>query len=607
MKRTLLCALALCLISATAEATTRYVAKTGSDTGNNCATAGTPCLTIGRGISQMAGGDTLTIGDGTYAEQIINMPAGSAGAYTTIKATNDWGVTIDGSGFINNYVDGIRVGYNSYVAIRGFHVVMNQANDRNLGVQVYSSDHIKFQRCSVAYSGTFGNVAAFSMGPADDYVLVEECYVYGGSRYPFLIFQTFHAVVRRCVSRLDYWNSDLQCANFTNYNGDMTIWENNIAINSDTANCLGGHGQFGGFFNENKVPAPEWPYTATRETYRGNIVLDVHPFYASMYDYDISNLHTYSDNVIWDSYGGYYADYVHGDDPVLDITRFTIGDIGGTYDSGDGQGSGGTGMYIGPGVGANIVNTITNSLSLNNPWYGAADYVNGDYNSYWNNTHGNYGGTFHTPTPGAHDRTTNLTAGLLYLPRIETGSTLATAGSGGGQIGAQILYMWGTTGTLWGETGYDTITTTPLWPFPNEAVIKTDMASYVGPGGAGHRGFTLGNSLDGTPQTLTKYIWEYLGNQIPNNIYGTPSNGPVTRWWLLPMLLAALGLGAVSAGVVLHVRRTKQREAVALAVDESLLLEATRDSLEDRFEELLRRENEREQVAAPTPPRRTPV
>jgi hypothetical protein len=56
------------------------------------------------------------------------------------------------------------------------------------------------------------------------------------------------------------------------------------------------------------------------------------------------------------------------------------------------------------------------------------------------------------------------------------------------------------------------------------------MASYSGPGGRGARGFATGNSKDGAPQTLTKYIWEYLGNQIPPEVYGLrvvlPSAGP---------------------------------------------------------------------------------
>ena len=181
----------------------------------------------------MAGGDTLIVGDGTYAEQIAKPPSGTANAYTTVKAARDWGVTIDGCGFADNYQDGVRVN-GSYVVVRGFHVKMNQAKTTNLGVDLYGCNHVKVQRCSVAYAGTSDNVAAFGVGPGSDYVLLEENYVYGGARYPFLVYQSTHTVVRRNVSRLDYWNGSLQAANFTNYNGDMTVWQNNIAIDSDT-------------------------------------------------------------------------------------------------------------------------------------------------------------------------------------------------------------------------------------------------------------------------------------------------------------------------------------------------------------------------------------
>ena len=511
------CALGFLLWTTRADAKTLYVAQTGNDSGA-CTSATAPCATITHAIAAMAGGDTLIIGDGTYTEQIVNVPSGSAAAYTTVQAANDWGVTIDGSGFPNTFMDGIRVSA-SYVAIRGFHVKMNQANDDNLGINVFTSDHVKIQRCSVAYEGTTGNVGSINVGPGADYTLVEESYVYGGSRYPFIVYQSTHTVVRRCVSRVDYWNGSLEAANFVNYNGDMTVWENNIAIDSDTAN-VAGSGLYAGFFSENKVPDSSWSGTATRETHRGNIVLDVKAFYSGIYDYDISNLHTYSDDIVWDSHGGYYGDYLHGDAPVLNATRFTIGQILGTYSGMNGQGSAGTGYFIGPGTGGTMVmNSVTDSIFWHDPSYGIADYAVGDYNSYWNNG-ANYGGSYTTPAPGAHDLTTDATAGLSYLPRIEMGSPLLTAGSSGGQVGAEVLMMWGTTGTLWGDPGYDTITTQPLWPFPNEAVIDTDMASYSGPGAPGARGFTTGTSKDGSPQTLTKYIWEYLGNQIPADVYG---------------------------------------------------------------------------------------
>jgi hypothetical protein len=103
---------------------------------------------------------------------------------------------------------------------------------------------------------------------------------------------------------------------------------------------------------------------------------------------------------------------------------------------------------------------------------------------------------------------------------------LKTAGVSGTQIGAEIMYQHGVSGTLYGETGYDTLTSVPLWPWPNEALIKADFASYSGPGPSGVRGFATGTSKDGTAQSLTKYIWEYLGNTIPSEIYGAAGKTP---------------------------------------------------------------------------------
>src|SRR3972149_1346928 len=47
-------------------ATTRYVAASGSDSGNNCAASGSPCRTIQRAANQSASGDTIKAAHGTY-------------------------------------------------------------------------------------------------------------------------------------------------------------------------------------------------------------------------------------------------------------------------------------------------------------------------------------------------------------------------------------------------------------------------------------------------------------------------------------------------------------------------------------------------------------
>ncbi len=497
---------------------TLYVAKNGNDS-NTCLVATAPCLTITKGIAAMASGDTLVVGDGTYTESITNMPSGVAasGAYTTIQAANDWGVVIDGSGFANNYNDGIRISSKSWVTVRGFKVKMAQANDTNLPVNIPYSNHIRVQRVSASYGGAQGNVANIGTGPASSYVLIEEAFAYGGGRYNFLVYQSDHVIVRRSVSRTDYWNGSLQCAGFTNYNAVDTLWQNNIVLDSKSADCVaggypGGH-LFAGFFNENKVPDSSWSGTSTKETFRGNIVLNVQAIYAGMYDYDISNVHTYTNNIIWNSHGGLFGDYLHGDAPSLNASQMTIGAINGTNGSPlDGASALGTGYSISS---PSVSNALTNSILWNNASYGMADNATGDYNVYFGNGTADRGGVLKTPAAGAHDQHAAIASSLKYLPRLEPGSALATAGAGSSPVGADVRYMWGQTGTLWGEAGYDSPTSTCLWPFPNEAVIKAEMSSYNGPGGAGVRGFTSGNSMDGTPQSLTKYVWEYLGNQIP--------------------------------------------------------------------------------------------
>ena len=92
---------------------------------------------------------------------------------------------------------------------------------------------------------------------------------------------------------------------------------------------------------------------------------------------------------------------------------------------------------------------------------------------------------------------------MKYLFRAEPGSKLATGGASGGAAGAQILTRSGVSGTLYGETGYNTVTTEDLWPYPNETRIKADLAEV------NSRGFSA------SAKTLTDYLWEQLGNTSP--------------------------------------------------------------------------------------------
>jgi hypothetical protein len=136
--------------------------------------------------------------------------------------------------------------------------------------------------------------------------------------------------------------------------------------------------------------------------------------------------------------------------------------------------------------------------------------MSASYSVLLNNAGGNVNGaslTYSDSWPASQSGTGNvnvnpLTNGLPYLTRTETGSYLATH-QAGGKMGAQIVNKIGTSGTLYGETGWNTDTGVSLWPFPNETRIKADMSAVS------TRGFCA------PAMTLTKYIWEYLGNAMP--------------------------------------------------------------------------------------------
>ena len=108
--------------------------------------------------------------------------------------------------------------------------------------------------------------------------------------------------------------------------------------------------------------------------------------------------------------------------------------------------------------------------------------------------------------------------------------------------------------TLYGDAGYDTEGTVSMWPYPHEALIKSQMSAYSGTDSAGtvsgNRGFasTTATQLNGQPVTLTSYIWEYLGNPIPADIYGITST-PVTTPTIAAPTISGSPVTSATVGV----------------------------------------------------------
>lgn len=133
-------------------------------------------------------------------------------------------------------------------------------------------------------------------------------------------------------------------------------------------------------------------------------------------------------------------------------------------------------------------------------------------------------------TPTINHITTNRTNAMNLDGAYSTPSDSLTSGTPTDVLnntpGAVVMKKRGVSGSRYGETGYDTLTSEDLWPWPYQSTIKTVMSeTNASPGTANScypntntttRGFcAAGNGLYGGPITLSSYIWELTGTACP--------------------------------------------------------------------------------------------
>lgn len=517
--RTIRLLIACLLIASPIHAATYYMGGVGDDFAN-----------LQAAMSGMAGGDELIIRDGVYvgAVNVVDYqhlpPSGSAGGYTIIRAENTGKAIFDGEyqrvmfALMN---DGNRPHHIRFDGIKW-------RNSTSTLAQISYCDYIQMVRCS-AHDTSFTDVHGGDgfLVSYSTYVLLEDCWSWGSARKHFYIGNSAeNIIVRRCVARHDRYSTsylDQEC--FMAYDCWNVEFQNCIAIDGDQGDYYLPLG-----ITTAKAFTTRWggspSITVQNVFYRGCISLGND----AMLGWIGSNttIHSITNCIHWDSAGGNRIR-----EAGSSVDHCTFGAVTGT-------GTWSPLAYLEGG------DTITNSLlysSYQGIWNGVSDY-----NALYSITDEYVGSS----SAGAHDlsvtngnavnpiwhTSTNPTGALKYLCRIEASSVLDGAASDSGDIGATILYRIGTDGTYYGETGYNTVSATSLWPYPNETLIKSDMAAYTyddGSGGdpeiTGARGFCAsGKQLNGTDDiTLTSYIWEYLGNQIPSDIYGTGSITSSTR------------------------------------------------------------------------------
>ncbi len=451
-------------------------ASAPNDSGTGSFSSPKKLIASGAALLPSGGGGTVVVRNGTYAAPFKNSSlkaAPSWAAKNVIRAEHFGGVVVTG-GF------GITGNTNWFCEIVGFK--FDDATQKDV-----TGGNLKVRHCAFARGETSGNTASLTIGtndqtPGAHHILLEDCWVYGpGGRYNIVIFNSQDIVLRRVVTRFDggYVNIDgAPEACITQYDSQRVACLNCLAIDG-----LGPRPDYvATFYNASNGAGPTPNDT---KSWRGCLAVN-HLGYlmGSEGQIGITNMTVQDCASFGGGIGAYGVSQLKGTNTLYE--RLTI--VG---ESGDGVG------LFGAASSATVRDSVVQSCK--GKAYTASS-----------------GATLNLVTSVSFGCGTNggtvldaLTNGLRYLARIEGGSVLASGGTNG-QRGANITKCIGASGTLYGEPGYDTATADDLWPWKNEDRIKVDMSTVTGlTSGQATRGFCAAG------QTLTKYVFEKLGNPTP--------------------------------------------------------------------------------------------
>jgi len=483
----------------TGERTVHYLSPTGNDSLNDGKSLSSPWKTFRHAFSNMGPGDELILADGTYSEaqgtgyisylgtNSSQIPSGDSPANSTyVHALNPGKVFVEGRLFV-----GRSTRKDSYIKIEGITFVG--------GGTLYNTYYV-----TIKNSGFDGS---FSIGTNDHdfgntYDLVEDVWIWASqARIIASNYRADYNTWRRVVVRGDGCNVSA-CLGSGNPNVGITVYEsNNTSLQNIIVvdRILNGGSPYSDFASAQHTPNQ---YLYGKNEWLGTISVNA-PDSAYYFELDqngtidptikISNAVAYNPN------GAGFNIARSGTNNQLEY--LTSGNAGGD------------GIRVAPEL---TTGSLTNAVVFNAGKWGINSKYKPSYTDVWNSASSDYNQT--TCSIGclsSNPLSDGTPPSMKYITRIENGSLLESAGSGGGPIGANVIYRYGIDGSRFGDPGYDTLTGTPLWPWPNEGRIKAEMCATT------TRGFcSNGLRLDGiNPITLTSYIWEQLGNATPASIY----------------------------------------------------------------------------------------
>jgi hypothetical protein len=469
----------------------------GDWSNNNCYS------TIGAAIASMKGGDEVIVDDGRYVgtqNSIVNVPSGTVQNYSIIRARNPFGSTIDSgiSGDWNYYGRMVSISNDdAYIQVDGFRGI-NRDGSNNRFIEIYGH-YIKITRCQLRTEGPDNREnSVFLIGNEASYVLVEDCAITGGYRYGFLVVgigsAPHHIVFRRCVGRADWSDSDEPISMFAVYGHNSSAalgphdiyYQNCIAIDQNAS-----------------VPDSDWKPYGPWYIFKGNSRVTLNGCIT------LNNDQTGSSSGSWltNTYGG---SGVYVNNSVF----WGFKGIGLTLSGDDVQVSSST--FGGNSQGGFRLNASSNEASVVNCLF-----------------YDNTGGAIIRNTPGVllnnsfynhspiGSKVVTFQNDLKYIFRVEEDSNRYAGGSNGGHVGAHIVNKFGKTGALWGESGWNQEQPESLWPWPYEDYIWEWMrVPNIPPSGATPRVNNTKRGFAADGQTLTDYIWSYLGNGVPDE-YGS--------------------------------------------------------------------------------------
>ena len=505
-------------------------------------------------LKNLQSGGTLVVLDGTYSgdDNLIGLtpggnvqhpPSGSVQAFTNIMAKDPGKAILKDGAYVYLRGDWPR----SYITFKGLHVQDNGMAVVGYGEGSAEDDrrhhHIKFIRNCAEGNDSASPFNAFR----SDYILFENNCAMGGGRYKFTSYQAENILWRRNVARYDrgpvHNEPKGTYSVYTTMNAQLS---NNIAVDGDNPDFV----MQGSVAGEFTTPTTSGP---TRAKFNRNIQLNSAFLFGNM-DEQISNgsggdsdvQHT--DVVSWDVKPGF--NYVMSWGSSW-LNHMTMGEIE-PRDFADQFFFGYHNNTRG------ITNSILHNFSNGDMFYSlqkADDHFTIDrlvekYGADTLNITG-FDGELIAYDSDVSNITSinpiysheNPNGALRYITRIEESSSLSGMATDGQDMGATVMTFLGNSGTFYGEEGFDTETNIPMWPFPSQTLFKEKFAQYTYTGNTytgsdhnrvisgtgtiiGERGF----AVEG--QTLTNYIWGYLGNTVPPfNLSAVPGVNSVKLMW----------------------------------------------------------------------------